>query len=89
MATMHLWITGMVQGVFYRATAAELARKLNLSGWIRNAEDGAVEATVSGGDEALHEFVVWCRKVPEKARVDNVIVTPKPDDGLMGFEVIR
>lgn len=89
MATAHLWITGNVQGVFYRATAAELAKKLHLNGWIKNTVDGAVEATVTGSEEAVAQFVAWCRKGPPKARVADVIVTPKPDDGLVGFEIIR
>lgn len=89
MATVHLWITGNVQGVFYRATAAELAKKLHLNGWIKNTADGAVEATINGNDEAVEQFVEWCRNGPEEAEVSDVIVTPKPDDGLAGFQVIR
>jgi acylphosphatase len=89
MATVHLWITGKVQGVFYRATAAERARALHLNGWIKNTLDGAVEATVSGSDEAVKAFVAWSRCGSEGAKVDDVVVTPKPDDGLAGFQVIR
>jgi acylphosphatase len=89
MATVHLWITGTVQGVFYRATAAEKARALRLNGWIKNTLDGAVEATVSGSPEAVEQFVAWCRRGPANARVENVAVTPKPDDGFVGFQVIR
>lgn len=89
MATVHLWITGKVQGVFYRATAAELARKLHLNGWIKNTTNGAVEATVNGNEEAVAQFVAWCRRGPEKAHVEEVVVTPKPDDGFTGFQVIR
>src|SRR6476469_7635577 len=89
MTTVHLLITGKVQGVFYRATAANQARQLHLNGWIRNTEEGAVEATVSGSDEAVDQFIAWCRQGPKGARVENVIITSKPDDGLVGFEVIR
>ena len=89
MATVHLWITGNVQGVFYRAAAAEVAQRLRLSGWIRNAPDGAVEATVNGPDEPVAEFVDWCRKGPAKAHVADVVVTPKPDDGFTGFQILR
>jgi acylphosphatase len=89
MATVHLWITGKVQGVFYRASAAELAKQLHLNGWIKNAPGGAVEATVNGSDEAVATFVAWCRQGPEQAQVDDVLVTPKPDDGLRGFQIFR
>ena len=89
MPTLHLWITGKVQGVFYRATAAEKAKELNLNGWVRNTADGAVEATISGSEEAVELFVAWCRQGPKNARVANVAITPKPDDGLTGFQVFR
>ena len=89
MATVHLWITGKVQGVFFRASAAELAEKLHLNGWIKNAVEGAVEVTVNGSDEAVEQFIAWCRKGPSGARVDDVKITPKPDDGFLGFQVIR
>ena len=85
---MHLWITGKVQGVYYRATAAELAERLGLNGWIKNTTDGAVEATISGADAAVAEFIAWCRKGPANAQVTDVKLTPKPDDGLVGFQVI-
>ena len=86
---MHLWITGKVQGVFYRASAAKKAAELRLNGWVRNTEDGAVEATVNGSPEAVDRFVAWCRSGPRQARVDAVVATPKPDDGLVGFQVIE
>ena len=89
MATVHLWITGKVQGVFYRATAAERAKELHLNGWIKNATEGAVEATVNGSEAAVNEFVAWCRKGPDRAQVTDVVVTPKPDDGFTGFQIIR
>lgn len=89
MATVHLMISGKVQGVFYRASAKEKALELALSGWIKNTTDGSVEATVSGADEAVEAFVAWCRQGPPRAEVQHVSVTPKPDSGLSGFEVIR
>lgn len=82
-------ITGNVQGVFYRAGAAEKAEALNLNGWVKNTEDGAVEATVNGSEDAVDQFIAWCRTGPPRANVENVVVTPKPDDGLTGFQVIR
>ena len=89
MATVHLWITGKVQGVFYRASAAEQAKKLQLNGWIKNTPDGAVEATVNGTQDAVSQFVNWCRRGPDRAQVADVVVTPKPDDGFVGFQVLR
>lgn len=89
MATVHLLISGKVQGVFYRATAKEKALALNLSGWIKNTTDGNVEALVSGDEAAVNAFVDWCWQGPEMAKVAQVSVTRKPDDGLTGFQVFR
>jgi acylphosphatase len=89
MATVHLLIKGKVQGVFYRATAKEKAEELGLNGWVKNTLEGDVEATVSGNEAALQQFITWCRQGPPKAQVDDMIITPKPDDGLSGFHIIR
>lgn len=89
MATVHLIISGKVQGVFYRASAKEKALALHLNGWIKNTTDGNVEAMVSGEATAVDKFVEWCRKGPERAEVAHVSVTPKPDDGYSGFRIFR
>ena len=89
MVTMHLLIKGKVQGVFYRSTAAEKAAALKLNGWVKNTLDGAVEAMVSGSEEAVAQFIAWCRQGPPRAQVTDVVITPKPDDGISGFQVIR
>lgn len=89
MPTVHLMISGKVQGVFYRATARHKAEELGLSGWIKNTPDNNVEATVSGTPEAVESFIAWCWQGSQRAEVSNVTVTPKPDDGFTGFQVIR
>lgn len=65
-------ITGRVQGVFYRATAMEVAQSLDLHGWVRNLPDGGVEAVVEGAEYSVDEFIQWCRRGPPASRVDNV-----------------
>ena len=89
MPTIHLLIKGKVQGVFYRATAKKIADKLNVSGWIKNTDDGDVESIVSGDESNLQEFIKWCRQGPEKAKVEDVIVTPEEEKSFNSFEVIR
>ena len=86
---VHLLISGKVQGVFYRATAAEMARKLGLAGWVRNLPDGhRVEAVVQGDDEAVEAFIRWCWQGPPAARVERVEVEPWSfDPELEGFEI--
>ena len=76
----HLRITGLVQGVGYRATFARQARAFGLSGWVRNRQDGSVEATVTGGAQALARIIAWAGHGPAGAQVRSVAVT-EMDDG--------
>ncbi|HWV38232.1 MAG TPA: acylphosphatase [Vulgatibacter sp.] len=69
---VELRITGRVQGVFYRASCADEARRLGLVGWVRNVADGSVEAVAEGPRAALDALVEWCRRGPPAARVDDV-----------------
>lgn len=89
MPTVHILIKGKVQGVFFRATAREEAEKLALVGWVKNTQEGNVEAMVSGTDEQIKQFLDWCHQGPPKATVTQVIVTPKQDQVFKRFEVIR
>jgi acylphosphatase len=69
---VHLKARGRVQGVGYRMYAQEEAERLGLTGWVRNAHDGSVEAVAEGDEPALEDFVKWCRKGPPAARVTDV-----------------
>jgi acylphosphatase len=71
---LHLWVSGRVQGVFYRASTAQLARQLGLTGWVRNLPDGRVEIVAEGEAESLQKLLSWCRLGPPAARVDSLAV---------------
>ncbi len=71
---VHLWVSGRVQGVFFRASTADEARALGLTGWVRNAADRRVEVEVQGPRSAVDEFVRACRAGPPLARVTDVEV---------------
>jgi acylphosphatase len=87
---VHLWVSGRVQGVFYRASACERARALGLSGWVRNLADGRVEIVAEGEGEAIAAFVAWCGQGPARARVDDVEAREEPPAGVAsGFEQRR
>ena len=83
----HLWVSGRVQGIFYRATCQEVAQRLNLCGWVRNAPDGRVEAVAEGPKASVEQLVAWCRRGPPGARVTGVDVTWETPEGEERFGV--
>lgn len=77
--TRHLRITGRVQGVCYRASMTEEATRLGLQGWVRNRQDGSVEALAQGPASAVQALIDWAHQGPRLARVDEVLVTAVED----------
>jgi acylphosphatase len=75
----HLHITGIVQGVGYRAGFDAQARALGLAGWVRNRRDGSVEAMVRGERDALQELIAWTHRGPATARVEHVEIDDVDD----------
>lgn len=70
----HLVIEGWVQGVFFRASAAQTASRLGVKGWVRNCPDGTVEVVAEGKKKTMEELVAWCHHGPPGARVQKVQV---------------
>jgi acylphosphatase len=80
-------VTGRVQGVFFRAWTQQQARELGVSGWIRNADDGSVEAQLEGDEAAVKALIQRMHEGPPSARVDGVTVEEAGAEGVDGFAV--
>ena len=84
----HVIIQGLVQGVFFRASARDKAIQLGVRGWVRNLPDGGVEAVFEGEKKKVEEIVGWCYKGPTGARVIKVDLVWEPYKGdLKQFDV--
>ncbi|MFO7837556.1 MAG: acylphosphatase [Candidatus Thorarchaeota archaeon] len=71
----HVFISGRVQGVFFRATTKRKARRRGVNGWVKNLRDGRVEAVFEGEEEKVKEMIQFCHHGPRSARVENVEVS--------------
>lgn len=70
--TVHVYVKGKVQGVFFRATTKEQAEKRGIYGWVRNVNDGRVEAVFEGEASAVDDMISWCQKGPPLSHVQEV-----------------
>ena len=85
----HVFVSGRVQGVFYRANTREQARERGVDGWVRNLDDGRVEAVFEGPPDAVEAMVEWCHEGSSRASVADVDVEYGDPEGVEGFEVRR
>lgn len=89
MKRVHVVISGKVQGVGFRASTRRRANNLELAGWVKNTEDGDVEAVFEGEKDNIQEMLEWCQKGPSLARVMDVEVEEEEPEILERFKVIR
>ena len=84
----HVVIDGLVQGVNFRARTRDQARAAGVEGWVRNRDDGRVEAVFEGPQAAVKRVVDWCYSGPSYARVDHVDVAwERPTGQEHGFNI--
>ena len=69
---VHVWITGRVQGVFFRAYTRDAAQMIGVTGWVRNLPDGRVEAVFEGELDKVEKMVEWCREGSPMSRIERV-----------------
>ncbi|MEM3692713.1 MAG: acylphosphatase [Candidatus Bathyarchaeia archaeon] len=84
---VRVQISGIVQGVFFRASTRRIALELGLKGWVRNLPNGRVEAIFEGEEEKVRKALEWCRKGPPGAKVEKVEEFYEPYKG--EFETFR
>ncbi len=85
---VHVYISGRVQGVYFRAYTKEEADRLGLTGFVRNLPDGRVEAVFEGDEELIEEMIRWCHVGSPYAKVSGVEVHEEPYTGKFSrFEI--
>lgn len=78
---IRIFVSGRVQGVFFRQNAQKKARELGIAGWVRNLPDGRVEAVFEGGKEKTEQMIEWAKKGSMISRVDGLDVVQEEYQG--------
>ncbi len=69
---IRIFVTGKVQGVFFRQTLKVMAKKNNVLGWVKNLKDGRVEAVLEGTEQNVNRLIEWSHGGPANSRVEDV-----------------
>ncbi|MGM0372245.1 MAG: acylphosphatase [Halobacteriota archaeon] len=85
----HVFVSGRVQGVFFRATTRDQAQERDVDGWVKNLPDGRVEAVFEGSEAAVKGMIEWCHEGSPAANVEAVDVRWADPQGIEGFEIRR
>ena len=85
----HVFVSGTVQGVYYRASTREAARREGVDGWVRNLDDGRVEAVFEGARADVEAMVEWCHTGSDAAVVEDVDAEYGDPEGETRFSVRR
>ena len=85
---IHIFVTGRVQGVFFRQSTKVMAIKNNVKGWVRNLDDGRVEIIGEGEIQDIENLIQWCKTGPANSRVDEFELSEENfTDEFENFEV--
>jgi acylphosphatase len=85
---MHCFVSGKVQGVWFRASTQTQANQIGVTGWVRNLSDGRVEVIVCGQQAKVEALCEWLKKGPQGARVSEFFCEEMPVSEYQGFEVL-
>ena len=87
-SSVHILVTGKVQGVFFRQATKVIAIKNHVTGWVKNLESGQVEILLEGEDQNVNSIVEWCHNGPANSRVDEIKIEQQKFSGqYSNFEV--
>jgi len=84
---VHVYVSGRVQGVFYRATTRDRAQEEGVDGWVKNLDDGRVEAVFEGDPDDVESMVEFCYEGSDMADVSTVEVSEEEPEGIDGFRI--
>ena len=89
MVCKQVFISGRVQGVFYRESTRQQADALKLRGGVRNLRDGRVEVQLCGDEESVASLIKWLKTGPKLAKVSNIEVIDMPSESMYRFDERR
>lgn len=87
--SVRIYITGTVQGIFFRQFVKENAERNNIRGFVRNLEDGRVEVFIEGDNENVDKMVDLCQKGPKHSKIDNVEIREEKFQDFKEFKVLH
>jgi len=89
MKTVRIFISGIVQGVLFRGFIKEQAENLGVKGYVRNLEDGRVEAVFEGHDNDINKIIELCKKGSPYSQVKEVEVEKIKNQGFKDFKILK
>jgi len=87
--SVRLYITGSVQGVFFRLFVKQNAEKIGVNGFVRNLEDGRIEIFLEGDSDKVNQMTEICKKGPKHSQIRNVEIKPETFQGFRNFKVLH
>lgn len=89
MKTIRIYLSGSVQGVFFRKYLEEKANEFGVRGFVRNLEDGRVEVLVEGRDENVNSMLEACKKGDQHTKITNTQIQELKNQGFKGFKILK
>ena len=87
---VHIFVSGKVQGVYYRQNTLQKAQELGIFGWVRNLSDGRVESVMEGSRSDIDKVLAWCKEGPLGAKVEEVKFIDEPyKNEFSTFDIIK